>query len=168
MIKTIDTRFGKIQIDDQNVFVFPMGLPGFAQRKEFVIIDKEEHYPFKWLQSVDDPELAFFLSNPLLFYPQYHVQISKAELSAIDAEKEECLELWVIMTISAQAKEITANLCAPLIFNLENRKAQQFVLSDRRYPVKYYIFGSPDGQNQTVVSQNIGTPSTDHRSLSLR
>jgi flagellar assembly factor FliW len=166
MMKTIDTlRFGKIDFDEAQIFSFPMGLLGFAQRKEFVIVDHEGTAPFKWMQSLEDPMLAFVLSDPLLFYPQYQAQIHKNDLIAIDADKEENLVLSVIMTIPENTKDISANLCAPLIFNLENRKGMQFVLSDRRYPVKHFLFA----QNSTSQpSQNIGTPSTDHRSLSLR
>jgi flagellar assembly factor FliW len=165
MTKTIDTlRFGKIEVDEAQIFSFPMGLLGFAQRKEFVIID-QDGTPFKWMQSLEDPMLAFMLSDPLLFYPQYQAQIHKNDLSAIDADKEENLVLSVIMTIPENIKEISANLCAPLIFNIENRKGMQFVLSDRRYPVKYFL-SMQNSMNHH--SQNIGTPSTDHRSLSLR
>ena len=43
---------------------------------------------------------------------------------------------------------MSANLCAPLIFNLANRRGMQYVLNDRKYPIKFRIF-----QNDTKSTQ---------------
>ena len=138
-------RFGEIEVDPAQVFHFPVGLLGFKQLRDFVIVESEELHPFKWLQSTEDGEVAFVLSDPLLFLPTYRLAIHREELSLIEPQREEELALSVIMTISDEGREISANLCAPLLFNLKKRLAQQYVLSDRRYPVKYFLLreGTP-------------------------
>ena len=161
-IKTL--RFGELEIDESQIFKCRMGLPGFASMKSFVIIEQEEHYPFKWMQSVDDAAVAFILADPLLFYPTYCAEIPRSELSIIHPEKEQDLALSVIMTITEHTHEISANLCAPLIFNLANHQGMQYVLSDRKYPVKYYLFQEGDS---SVVKKTASNP-VEPRSLSLR
>ena len=43
----IDTlRFGQLEISEDQIFQFPMGILGFSASKSFVIIDLESQKPF--------------------------------------------------------------------------------------------------------------------------
>ena len=57
------TRFGEIEIQDKDLFEFPMGMLGFGRYKWFFIVDHRDNSPFKWLQSAEDGELAFIIST---------------------------------------------------------------------------------------------------------
>ncbi len=58
-------NFGKIEIKEEDIIYFPDGILGFEEEKQFVIINNEdEQNPFHWLQSVQNPELAFVIINP--------------------------------------------------------------------------------------------------------
>ncbi len=150
------SRFGSLEIDEAQLYYFPMGLLGFAKQRRYVIVD-HEGTPFKWLQSVDEPQLAFVVTDPLFFKPDYHISLKRSEVQVIEPREEEDLVVSVLMTIPAEVREMSANLLAPLIFNLEKRLGMQLVLRDQRYPVKYYVLkeGQP-GQ------------SSEARSISLR
>ena len=161
-MKVNTLRFGELEIDESQLFTFPMGILGFSSMKSFVIIEQEDQHPFKWLQSVDDPSTAFVLSDPLLFYPTYCAEIKRTELSMLGELKEDELALSVIMTVPDDAKNLSANLCAPLIFNLANRTGMQYVLNDPRYPVKYFLF------HEDSSSSFLQADSSESRSLSLR
>jgi len=145
MIELETARFGTIQVAEDALFTFPMGMLGFARHKKYVIVDHREDSPFKWLQSVEDGELAFIVTDPLYFKPDYHVRVRKGELSVIGPVAENELVVAVILTVPENPQQMTANLLAPLIFNVGNRKAMQLVLTDRRFPVKYRVMqpGSP-------------------------
>ena len=147
------TRFGDLDIDEAQVFEFPMGLLGFAEQKKYVIIDHSEDSPFKWLQCVNEPELAFIVTDPHFFLPSYHIQVRQAELHVLGPVKEEDLILSVIMTIPENPREMSANLLAPLLFNMENRKGMQYVLTNQQYGVKYYVFK----EQQAAAESNEGT-----------
>ena len=54
------TRFGDLEIDESQVFEFPMGLLGFADQKKYIIVDHSDDSPFKWLQCVTEPELVYY------------------------------------------------------------------------------------------------------------
>ena len=160
----IDTlRFGEIDVSEDQFFTFPMGILGFAQLKRFLIIDRGAGHPFKWLQSVDEPSTAFVLSDPLSFFPGYRAEIRRADLSALEPIEERELVLSVIMTITPDPQDISANLCAPLIFNLANRRGMQYVLNDKRYPVRHLLF-----QGEAPVAPPTSGDQGELRSLALR
>jgi len=160
----IDTlRFGEIDVSEDQFFTFPMGILGFAQLKRFLIIDRGDGHPFKWLQSVDEPSTAFVLGDPLSFSPGYLAEIKRADLSALEPIEERELVLSVIMTITPDPQDISANLCAPLIFNLANRRGMQYVLNDKRYPVKHLLF-----KEAAVAPPKPRGDQSELRSLALR
>jgi flagellar assembly factor FliW len=148
MMKINTLRFGELEVSEDQIFHFPMGILGFASSKSFVIIDLESQKPFKWLQSIDDPSTAFVLSDPLLVHPSYCAVVERNELSPLGEINEDDLIISVIVTISERPEDTSANLCAPLIFNLANRRGMQYVLNDRKYPIRFRIF-----QNDTKSAQ---------------
>ena len=165
-MKIETARFGELEVDAAQIFTFSMGILGFAALKSFVIVERDRQH-FKWLQSVDDPSVAFVLGDPLSFYPSYLAVIKRTELQAIAPLEERDLVLSVIMTVASAPEDISANLCAPLIFNLANRRAMQYVLNDQRYPVKYFVFKESAAGAQAPSPSNSGERQ-DPRSLSLR
>ena len=117
----------------------PAGVIGFPELKEFVLIDHDKNSPFKWLQSLTDGAVAFVVMNPLLFKPDYVVEVGGIELSDLEIEKEEDAIVSVILTMPSDPKKITANLKAPLIFNLNNRKGKQIILSNSDFSTRHNI-----------------------------
>ena len=66
MLKVKTTRFGDIEVKEDDVVKLPAGLIGFPELKRYVLLDHDKDSPFKWLQSLDDGAIAFVLINPLL------------------------------------------------------------------------------------------------------
>lgn len=136
-IKT--TRFGEIDVPENDLIFMPQGIIGFQDLKNYVILDHEKDSPFKWLQSVEDGSIAFVLINPLTFKPDYEVEVSESEIKELDLTSEEDAVISVIVTIPSNPKNMTANLKGPLIFNLQNRKGKQIVLQDPNYTTRHNI-----------------------------
>ena len=119
----VDTaRFGTIDAAEEQIFSFPMGMLGFAKYKRYIVLDHSENSPFKWLQSIDDGALAFIITDPVFFKADYHIELRRGEISIIEPSAEEDLVLSVIMTIPESPQDMSANLMAPLIFNMSNRR----------------------------------------------
>ena len=137
-MKIETSRFGTLDIDDSMVFNFPMGLLGFAKLKKYIVIDHTEDSPFKWLQSCEEPSLAFIITDPVFFRSDYRVTVRRSELTMLNVADDEELVVSVIMTIPDNPQDMSANLLAPLIFNMANRHGMQYVLTNSNYPVKYY------------------------------
>ena len=58
-------RFGEIEIDESRIIEMPVGIIGFEDRR-FVIISPDRYGQFFWLQSLDNPDLAFVVTDPAL------------------------------------------------------------------------------------------------------
>lgn len=137
--KVKTTRFGEIEVDDNDVIELPAGLIGFPELKKYILLDHDKESPFKWLQSLNDGAIAFVLINPLLFKPDYTVEVTEAEVSDLSIESEDDAVISVIITMPSNPQNMTANLKAPLIFNLKNRLGKQIILNSTEYTTRHNI-----------------------------
>lgn len=134
------TRFGTVDVPENKIISMSRGLVGFPEKKRFCIIHHKENSPFFWFQSVDDPALAFVITNPWLFKPDYAVdlEIASRVMGWEQAGAAGFLECYVVVTIPQGSPEkMTANLIGPLVINTKTREAVQIVLSDECYSHKY-------------------------------
>lgn len=139
MLKVKTTRFGEIDVKESDIIELPAGLIGFPDLKQYIMLDHDKDSPFKWLQSLNDGAIAFVLINPLLFKPDYTVEVTEAEVSDLTLEAEEDAVISVIITMPANPQNMTANLKAPLVFNLKNKKGKQIILNNPAYTTRHNI-----------------------------
>ena len=142
-------RFGSVEIQDKDILLFPSALYGFDQEKEFVILplDPKIESPMEWLQSLRSRELAFIVTDPFLFVPEYKMVLSDSEMDQLKLESMESVAVRVIVTIPKVHSEMTANLVAPLEINQKNRLAKQVVLTSAEYDTKHSLISS---QNKKI------------------
>lgn len=154
-MKVQTSRFGEIEVNDTDVVTLPEGLIGFPELTRYVLLDHDADSPFKWLQSVDDGAMAFVVMSPLTFRPDYTVEVSEDEITVLKLNSAEDAVISVIVTIPVDPKKMSANLKAPLIFNLKNRVGKQVIVKDPQYQTKHFIieeikkFAKKDTQNDT-------------------
>jgi flagellar assembly factor FliW len=140
IVKCTSTRFGSFEVRDESILTFPSGLLGFPERQRYVILDHDTEVPFKWLQSVEEPSLAFVIIDPALFHPGYDIDVPTDALAEIRAREREDLALVVILTIpSDDPGRITANLRGPLVISHKNKLGKQLVLSED-FPTRHPLF----------------------------
>lgn len=132
-------RFGNIEVESEAVVHIPSGLPGFVARKEFAVVAHPGGGPFNWLQSTEEPGLAFVIADPLYFCPDYRVSISRAEVEDLDLEDEKEAQVWVVCGMSSDPEEITANLAAPIVVNRTSRMGKQVLMQNGPYGMRYPI-----------------------------
>ena len=157
MINVKTTRFGDIQVKEEDVVLLPAGLIGFPELKKYVLLDHDKDSPFKWLQSLDDGAIAFVLINPLLFKPEYMVEVTEAEVADLELDNEEDAIISVIITMPSNPQNMTANLKAPLVFNLKNRKGKQIILNNAEYTTRHNIMEEVKRRSQTAEQQSVQT-----------
>ncbi|PIE98727.1 MAG: flagellar assembly protein FliW [Treponema sp.] len=135
----IETKtMGTVEITDEQKIYLPEGFYGFEEYHEFALLDSEQK-PFFWIQSLEDPNLAFIVIDPFLFRPDYEVDIDDKSLKPIDADSPDSLIIFALVTIPADGSAITANLQGPLIINKKNKKAMQAVTGDSKWGTKHNI-----------------------------
>ena len=143
MIKIKTDRFGEMEFPESSVVKVAGGLIGLAGQENFVIIQHQDNTPFYWLQSVDEPELALVMVNPLLFKEDYDPPIPLSVHQELDIQNAGEISIFVIVTIPAgNPQGMTANLLGPLVVNPRSRQARQLVLDDRIYSHRFQILKS--------------------------
>jgi flagellar assembly factor FliW len=150
------SRFGTLEIHDDSVLTFPSGLLGFPQSRRYVILDHDTEAPFKWLQSLDEPALAFVIIDPDLLLADYHIQVPDDALTEVQGSEESDLATAVILTIpSDDPGRMTANLRGPLLMNQRTKLCKQLVLSDE-FPTRHPLFPvtAPDSTQCLAQAQS--------------
>src|ERR1043166_6198078 len=88
------SRFGPVEVDESRIINFPRGILGFPRYKSYVLIQPEADATFYWLQSVEAADLAFVVTDPLLFVPDYQIPLreeTRAELGIADLDEANVL-----------------------------------------------------------------------------
>ncbi len=120
--------FGDIEIDEQTIYSFENGIPGLRGMKRYAIVESEEMAPFRWLQSCDPPYLSLMIIDPMTIDADYHVPVNREHMEQVGKGEAEDYFAMALVVVPEDPKQMTANLLAPLLFNLKTRKAMQIVL----------------------------------------
>lgn len=144
------TRFGNIEIAEDRVITFPKGLLGFADFKRYCLLEPADDACFFWLQSLDDPSLAFVVTDPSFFVQEYSVPIRDDQMVELKLPKLEDAQVFVIVNKIDQA--LTGNLQGPLVVNTLTRAAEQFVLAEKRWTTRHPLVNLAESTRRTAVS----------------
>jgi len=132
-------RFGEISFRETEVLNFPKGILGFSQLTRYVILEREEIAPFKWIQSVEDPNVTFVIMNPVQFFPSYKLEINEKELEELNYTNLHDLMVYVIVNIPKDMSLASADLLGPLVINPKKRLAKQAVMPESPYTTRHYL-----------------------------
>ena len=141
-MKAATRLFGEIEIDESKIITFENGIIGFPDMKKFTLIfdeEKEGRPSISWLQSMDEPEIAFPVMDPLFVCETYNPSVEEELLKNLGTIKEDNLYVLVTVTVPQNIKELAVNLKAPIVINTDTRKASQIIVEDD-LPVRYRIY----------------------------
>ena len=141
-MKAATRLFGEIEIDESKIITFEDGIIGFPDMKKFTLIfdeEKEGRPSMSWLQSMDEPEIAFPVMDPLFVCETYNPSVEEELLKNLGTIKEDNLYVLVTVTVPQNIKELAVNLKAPIVINTDTRKASQIIVEDD-LPVRYRIY----------------------------
>ncbi len=146
------TRFGTLDIEENDVITFTQPILGFQEFRRFVLREGPPGSNLKWLQSIDAGDLAFILMNPESVVPDYTVELRPHDLNELAAEKPEQLDMYTIVVVPEDRTQIRTNLRAPIIINVKHRLGKQLILDRSQYPIRYYLAqkNSEDGGAEEV------------------
>jgi flagellar assembly factor FliW len=123
---------GEIVVPEGSLFTIPAGLLGLERYTRFALVPAGRDGVF-WLQSAEEPGLAFVLADPFRLVAGYSAELPDADVAAIGAERPEDVMLLAVVTLPGEGRGMTANLRAPLALNVATRVGRQVVLPDDRY-----------------------------------
>lgn len=140
----IKTRyFGEIDVDEAKILTFDDGLIGFENLKKFTLIynnETEASSNVTWLQSLDEPLVAFPVINPFYIMTDYNPIVEDEVLIPLGELKEDSTAIFLTLTVPSDITKMTTNLKAPIIINAETKKACQVIAENPEYVVKYNIY----------------------------
>lgn len=143
--RKIKTRLGgEVEITARNLIRIAEGLLGFPDFVEFALIPHGEESPFLWLQSIDEPELAFITIDPRIFLPDYLPDVAPDELAAIGLSSVADAALLSIVVIPDDPERMTANLQGPVLVNPATHLGRQVISRSVKHRVRHHIL-SPTG-----------------------
>lgn len=138
----LDTaRFGVLDVNEEDVIIFPAGIPGFPDVRKFLLLEHSDESVFHILQGVDDPAVAFVLIDPRTFVADYKAEVARDEVEELQLEEDDEAIVMAIVTVPpGNPTGMTANLQAPIVFNPRTRIGRQVVLTETGYGIRHPLF----------------------------
>ncbi len=130
IVKINTPHFGELEISKEHIFHFENGMLGFEELKDYVLISDEDTDPFKWLISLENPDIGFPLLSPQLIDLDYRYG---------KEYEDPYYAPFVVITLAGIDGNITANMKAPIILNIENLSANQIILPSEKYSPNHVL-----------------------------
>ena len=133
-------HFGVLDIDEKGIIDFPEGIPGFENTKKFVLLGSEDtESPFRWLQGVDNENLALVVIDPKTFKADYIIDVEDDEVAILEIEDPSKVIVLTIVVIPDDISKMTVNLKAPVLINTQKNRGKQIVLENSDYQIRHYV-----------------------------
>ena len=117
-------HFGEINIDEKKIINFEDGIPGFENEKQFIVLyEGEDNSPFRWMQSIENPDLAFAMVDPIMIIPDYDGEIPKEAVEKLGIEKPQDIMVLSIVVVREEVE----------------KTSMKVILDTDRYSVRHYI-----------------------------
>jgi flagellar assembly factor FliW len=152
----LTSRFGKIEVEENDVIHFPDGIIGFSAEKRFVLVPHGDSSLIGWLQSLTTPEFALPVVSAHALVSEYpDVPLgdvaSRSGLGGAD-------DLAVLAVLSAPASQPpTVNLLAPLLVNAATRRGAQIFLEGSRFTTQE-LFALPQAEGEPGAARAAASP----------
>jgi flagellar assembly factor FliW len=139
MIKLASTRFGVLEVDDDDIIRFPVGIPGFENRHSWILVGDDDN-AIMWIQSTDEGSLALPVVTPDTIKSDYNAKIPREFLDLIGDANVEDMAILIVVTIPpGRPWDMTANLRSPIVINRQSRVAVQSIALNEEYDFRYRV-----------------------------
>lgn len=133
-------RFGMIEFEEKDIINLTEEMLGFPKLKSFVLLNKDLPEPYRWLQSIERPDVAFILTPPTIAVKEYQFKISKNDRKTLKITKKNEEKVFVYSIMVVRDNFVSVNLKAPVVINTQSNLAKQIILTDSDYPVRYLLY----------------------------
>ena len=148
------TRFGTVEIDDSIEIALDQGMIGFPHLSRYAILKQREDSVFMWLHSVEDTSLAFPIVLPWVFYWDYEVDLSDADMAAIGVERADQISIYCVVNVGADVRGATINLFSPIVVNNCDRRARQVINTIAGYSTRDRLFRETDSPTPVAMHES--------------
>jgi len=134
------SRFGTLEIDPQDILLFPAGIIGMEDCRHWVLLSDDDNEAVGWLQSLTDADLALSVVSPRRFDAEYQLKTTRSDLAPLCLEAAD--EAFLLGILTKNGPALTVNLKAPLVINLQRRLGAQVIAVDDQ-PIQHEIARQP-------------------------
>jgi flagellar assembly factor FliW len=133
-----------MQARSETWFDFPMGIPGFEQDRRYTLSGEQELAPVLFLNSTREGGPRFMCLPAEAVEKGYSFELSEEDAGTLDVVAgahrpgEPGLLCAFVMTVH-QNKEITANMLAPVVLSLGNRRGVQSIQPAGKYSCEHVV-----------------------------
>ena len=132
------TRFVTIDVDLDLVIHLSEGIIGFESCRDYVVVRHDDKSAFRWLQSLQEPGVAFPVVEPFSFRPDYAPTISDTDARMLGLKADTPTLLFVVVSVPGNDPQaMTANLLAPIVINALTRQGKQVIVLDEGYSTRH-------------------------------
>ena len=139
--------FGEIEYLEADVLSFPIGLFGFEEEHEFLLLPFEGSTgTLLCFQSIQTPALAFVAMDPFSLMPGYTPVLQPNELKDLGVADSQELGFYVLCVVKKPVSDSTVNLKCPVAIHPDTRVARQVILDTDDYEMRHPLaqFGTKE------------------------
>lgn len=129
MIACETANFAPLKISQENVVHLPLGLLGFESMKDYVLLAEPGEEPFRWLQVLTDPTLAFLVVSPFEFMAGYEPKLAPEDVNFLNLQEPGDALVYNIVTLHGNGRA-TINLKGPIVLNRFSLQGKQVVITN--------------------------------------
>ncbi len=139
-MKVETERFGDFELDEKNKIKFPLGLPGFDDLREFIVLKILETRPIYWLQSIENKHISLPVIIPFEIFDDYSIEVKDEEMEDLDIENENDILVLNVVVIPDNITEMTVNMAAPIIINAKLGVGKQVLVDSEEFAVRQPVY----------------------------
>jgi flagellar assembly factor FliW len=140
--RTIESRFGTLEIAADAHVTLPNGLLGFAEFHDFGIaaLPEGRHPQFRVLQSLTTEDLAFLVA-PLNMDSGAIEEADLSEACTTLGIERNKLAIMLIVTVrrDENGAQVSVNMRAPLFIDTGRMVGRQYVMPNNRYSIRHVL-----------------------------
>jgi flagellar assembly factor FliW len=141
--------FGEMDYQQEAVFEFPSGIPGFESYKSFVFLEQEHTLPLVFMQSLADAGLCFIAVPVHVADTAYRLELAAEDRLLLQMPVDLPIQvgmdvLCLALVTASEGSEPTANLASPIVLNLGKRIGIQAISETSGYSSKHPLLADEE------------------------
>lgn len=136
---------------EDNIILFEEGILGFEDIKRYLLYQEEDSKVIWSLQAADAEAPSFVVVDPFSVVRDYHPALSDEDLNYFGEKDLSGLCFLCIAVIKPNLSDSVANLKAPIVIDVNTKKARQIIMDDSAYPIRYPLFEKRDEEGSSCL-----------------
>lgn len=137
----LETKYhGILEYKKEDIITFTKAIPGFESLRQFIFVHLEDTELFSLIHSIEDRSVGFVVVSPFNVTGEYEINIDGDLATRLGIEDSKEVLIVNFVTLDSDINNITTNLRAPVVININKKLGEQIILTNEKYLIKHPIF----------------------------